>query len=158
MQIDHQNLIRKKQRVKTYLQEGSEGNIEKDWADTVISIQDKGLNLQFVNKISTKDFECFSLQFFVFIVCFTQYTLQWELLGDRSEATYKMTGNSFNSMKDFLKQTGGYAVIDGGLATEFERHGADLNDPLWSAKCLVTSPHLIHTVSSKSFSSVVSEI
>uniref|UniRef100_A0A1J3JTQ9 Homocysteine S-methyltransferase 2 n=2 Tax=Noccaea caerulescens TaxID=107243 RepID=A0A1J3JTQ9_NOCCA len=53
---------------------------------------------------------------------------------------------AFYSMKDFLKQTGGFAVIDGGLATEFERHGADLNDPLWSAKCLVTSPHLIHTV------------
>ncbi|KAL1197618.1 Homocysteine S-methyltransferase 2 [Cardamine amara subsp. amara] len=60
-----------------------------------------------------------------------------------------MTGNSkacFCSMKDFLKETGGFAVIDGGLATELERHGADLNDPLWSAKCLLTSPHLIHTV------------
>ncbi|KFK35485.1 hypothetical protein AALP_AA5G290600 [Arabis alpina] len=54
--------------------------------------------------------------------------------------------SSFYSMKDFLNQTGGFAVIDGGLATEFERHGADLNDPLWSAKCLLTSPHLIHTV------------
>jgi homocysteine S-methyltransferase len=53
---------------------------------------------------------------------------------------------AFDSMRDFLKQTGGLAIIDGGLATEFERHEADLNDPLWSAKCLVTSPHLIHTV------------
>ncbi|CAN6906022.1 unnamed protein product [Brassica oleracea] len=53
---------------------------------------------------------------------------------------------AFNSMKEFLKQTGGYAIIDGGLATEFERHGADLNDPLWSSKCLLTSPHIIHTV------------
>ncbi|CAG7866299.1 unnamed protein product [Brassica rapa] len=52
----------------------------------------------------------------------------------------------FNSIKEFLKQTGGYAIIDGGLATEFERHGADLNDPLWSSKCLLTSPHIIHTV------------
>lgn len=58
----------------------------------------------------------------------------------------KAAPSSFNSMKDFLNQTGGFAVIDGGLATEFERHGADLNDPLWSAKCLLTSPHLIHTV------------
>ncbi|KAF5727050.1 Homocysteine S-methyltransferase 2 [Tripterygium wilfordii] len=49
-------------------------------------------------------------------------------------------------MKDFLRQAGGSAVIDGGLATELERHGADLNDPLWSAKCLLTSPHLIRTV------------
>ncbi|KAH7858149.1 hypothetical protein Vadar_020523 [Vaccinium darrowii] len=46
-------------------------------------------------------------------------------------------------MSDFLRQCGGYAVIDGGLATELERHGADLNDPLWSAKCLISSPHLI---------------
>ena len=61
-----------------------------------------------------------------------------------------VTGNTkaetFYSMKELLKETGGYAIIDGGLATELERHGADLNDPLWSAKCLLTSPHLIHTV------------
>ncbi|TQD95112.1 hypothetical protein C1H46_019268 [Malus baccata] len=49
-------------------------------------------------------------------------------------------------MRDFLRQAGGIAVVDGGLATELERHGADLNDPLWSAKCLLTSPHLIRTV------------
>ncbi|XP_061366984.1 selenocysteine methyltransferase-like isoform X2 [Gastrolobium bilobum] len=47
---------------------------------------------------------------------------------------------------DFLHQAGGTAVIDGGLATELERHGADLNDPLWSAKCLHSSPHLIREV------------
>ncbi|XP_044501547.1 homocysteine S-methyltransferase 2 isoform X2 [Mangifera indica] len=49
-------------------------------------------------------------------------------------------------MTDFLRKVGGTAVIDGGLATELERYGADLNDPLWSAKCLLTSPHLIHQV------------
>lgn len=49
-------------------------------------------------------------------------------------------------MTDFIGQCGGYAVIDGGLATELERHGANLNDPLWSAKCLVTSPQLIRRV------------
>lgn len=49
-------------------------------------------------------------------------------------------------MEDFLKQCGGYAVIDGGFATELERHGANLNDPLWSAKCLVTSPQLVRRV------------
>ncbi|KAL5561724.1 hypothetical protein UlMin_031471 [Ulmus minor] len=49
-------------------------------------------------------------------------------------------------MKEFLRQSGGAAVIDGGLATELERHGADLNDPLWSAKCLDTSTHLIRAV------------
>ncbi|KAL6500510.1 sulfide-quinone oxidoreductase [Orobanche hederae] len=46
-------------------------------------------------------------------------------------------------MSDFLRQCGGVAVMDGGLATELERHGANLNDPLWSAKCLLTLPHLI---------------
>ncbi|XP_015892055.3 homocysteine S-methyltransferase 2 isoform X1 [Ziziphus jujuba] len=49
-------------------------------------------------------------------------------------------------LMDLLRQAGGAAVIDGGLATELERHGADLNDPLWSAKCLLTSPHLIRQV------------
>lgn len=49
-------------------------------------------------------------------------------------------------LTDFLRQAGGTAVIDGGLATELERHGADLNDPLWSAKCLLASPHLIREV------------
>ncbi|GLU07575.1 hypothetical protein SLE2022_245300 [Rubroshorea leprosula] len=49
-------------------------------------------------------------------------------------------------MTEFLRQAGGVAVIDGGLATELERHGADLNDPLWSAKCLLTSPHLVRSV------------
>ncbi|CAJ1904103.1 unnamed protein product [Sphenostylis stenocarpa] len=47
---------------------------------------------------------------------------------------------------DLLRHCGGTAVIDGGLATELERHGADLNDPLWSAKCLFSSPHLIRQV------------
>lgn len=54
------------------------------------------------------------------------------------------SGSTF--LGDFLRQCGGYAVIDGGLATELQRHGADLNDPLWSAKCLVSSPHLIRRV------------
>ncbi|GLT36359.1 hypothetical protein SLA2020_107430 [Shorea laevis] len=49
-------------------------------------------------------------------------------------------------MTEFLRQVGGVAVIDGGLATELERHGADLNNPLWSAKCLLTSPHLLRSV------------
>ncbi|GAB2294766.1 Catalyzes methyl transfer from S-methylmethionine (SMM) to adenosyl-L-homocysteine (AdoMet) [Dionaea muscipula] len=51
-------------------------------------------------------------------------------------------------ISDFLRYSceDGYAVVDGGLATELERHGADLHDPLWSAKCLITSPHLIRRV------------
>ncbi|MED6193361.1 Catalyzes methyl transfer from S-methylmethionine (SMM) to adenosyl-L-homocysteine (AdoMet) [Stylosanthes scabra] len=52
-------------------------------------------------------------------------------------------------MRDFLDKCasyGGCAVVDGGFATELERHGADLNDPLWSAKCLISSPHLVRRV------------
>ncbi|CAL9122738.1 unnamed protein product [Musa textilis] len=49
-------------------------------------------------------------------------------------------------MREFLHLVGGCAVIDGGLATELEANGADLNDPLWSAKCLISSPHLIRKV------------
>ncbi|KAI3526715.1 hypothetical protein L1887_05977 [Cichorium endivia] len=49
-------------------------------------------------------------------------------------------------MSDFLEKSGGVAVIDGGLATELERYGANLNDPLWSAKCLLTSTDLIRKV------------
>ncbi|KAJ0053197.1 hypothetical protein Pint_03269 [Pistacia integerrima] len=44
-------------------------------------------------------------------------------------------------MTDFLREAGGTAVIDGGLATELERYGADLNDPLWSAKI---SPYFLN--------------
>ncbi|KAG7992021.1 hypothetical protein I3843_02G106900 [Carya illinoinensis] len=49
-------------------------------------------------------------------------------------------------MPGFIRECGGYVVIDGGFATELERHGADLNDPLWSAKCLIDSPHLVRRV------------
>ena len=55
-------------------------------------------------------------------------------------------GTVVTLMSDFLSKSGGVAVIDGGLATELERHGADLNDPLWSAKCLLTSSNLVRQV------------
>ncbi|TXG63688.1 hypothetical protein EZV62_010682 [Acer yangbiense] len=64
-------------------------------------------------------------------------------MGQHSAET---ASSSSSLMTDFLRQAGGAAVIDGGLATELESHGADLNDPLWSAKCLLSSPHLIHRV------------
>ena len=34
-------------------------------------------------------------------------------------------------------------ILDGGLATALELRGADLNDPLWSAKLLVEDPSMI---------------
>ncbi|XP_022739095.1 homocysteine S-methyltransferase 3-like isoform X2 [Durio zibethinus] len=49
-------------------------------------------------------------------------------------------------VSDFLAKCGGYAVVDGGFATELERHGQNLNDPLWSAKCLISSPDLVRRV------------
>jgi homocysteine S-methyltransferase len=37
-------------------------------------------------------------------------------------------------------------ILDGGLASELERHGADLRDPLWSAKMLLDNPGLIRHI------------
>jgi len=37
-------------------------------------------------------------------------------------------------------------ILDGGLATELERRGADLHDPLSSAKLLLDAPGLIRQV------------
>lgn len=37
-------------------------------------------------------------------------------------------------------------IIDGALATELERRGCDLKDPLWSAKILLEQPDLIRQV------------
>ncbi|MFN8439973.1 MAG: homocysteine S-methyltransferase [Caldilineaceae bacterium] len=34
-------------------------------------------------------------------------------------------------------------ILDGALATELERRGANLNDPLWSAKVLIENPEMI---------------
>jgi homocysteine S-methyltransferase len=38
------------------------------------------------------------------------------------------------------------AILDGGLATELERRGLDLRDPLWSAKILLEAPEAIEAV------------
>ncbi len=40
----------------------------------------------------------------------------------------------------------GVVILDGGMATELESRGADLNDPLWSAKVLLETPELIEQV------------
>lgn len=39
-----------------------------------------------------------------------------------------------------------FLVLDGAMATELERRGCDLNDPLWSAKILLEAPELIRQV------------
>jgi homocysteine S-methyltransferase len=52
-------------------------------------------------------------------------------------------------VEELVKKAGGCAVIDGGFATQLEALGADINDPLWSAACLITKPHLIKEVNPK---------
>ena len=50
-----------------------------------------------------------------------------------------------NPIEQLVKEKG-YVLLDGALATELERHGADLNDPLWSAKLLLEAPEAIEAV------------
>jgi homocysteine S-methyltransferase len=50
-----------------------------------------------------------------------------------------------NPFKAFLDQSG-VVILDGALATELERRGADLRDPLWSARLLLENPDLIRQV------------
>lgn len=49
-------------------------------------------------------------------------------------------------LDDLIDKAGGCAVIDGGFATQLESHGAAINDPLWSALCLIKDPDLIQRV------------
>ncbi|MDW2885180.1 homocysteine S-methyltransferase [Exiguobacterium artemiae] len=39
-----------------------------------------------------------------------------------------------------------YILLDGALATELERHGSNLDDPLWSARVLLEEPEQIHRI------------
>jgi homocysteine S-methyltransferase len=45
-----------------------------------------------------------------------------------------------------LLATRGVVILDGALATELERRGADLRDPLWSARLLIERPESIRAV------------
>lgn len=45
-----------------------------------------------------------------------------------------------------LLASAGVVILDGALATELERRGADLNDALWSARLLIENPTLIAQV------------
>jgi homocysteine S-methyltransferase len=46
---------------------------------------------------------------------------------------------------EFLRQVP-VIILDGALATELEQRGANLDDPLWSAKVLLEQPQLIRAV------------
>ena len=50
-----------------------------------------------------------------------------------------------NPLTPFL-ESAGYLILDGAMATELEARGADLNDPLWSARLLLENPALIAAV------------
>lgn len=50
------------------------------------------------------------------------------------------------AVEDLIEKAGGCAVIDGGLATQLEALGANFDDPLWSALCLIANPDLIEQV------------
>lgn len=57
---------------------------------------------------------------------------------------YFLSVNLFKmqSFKDLLGSHS-FLILDGALATELERKGANLDDPLWSAKVLIETPALI---------------
>jgi homocysteine S-methyltransferase len=51
-----------------------------------------------------------------------------------------------NPIQPFLTRQG-FVMLDGALATELERRGADLNHELWSARMLLEAPEMICDVS-----------
>jgi len=57
-----------------------------------------------------------------------------------------MKGEKKSLLQDLIENSGGCVVTDGGFATQLEKHGASINDPLWSAICLIKQPHLIKKV------------
>jgi homocysteine S-methyltransferase len=56
--------------------------------------------------------------------------------------------NVMNPIQPFLEKYG-VVILDGALATELERRGADLDDDLWSAKILPENPELIKQVNAE---------
>jgi homocysteine S-methyltransferase len=50
-----------------------------------------------------------------------------------------------NLLKPFIDKSG-VVILDGAMATELEKKGADLNHPLWSARLLREKPSLIRQV------------
>jgi homocysteine S-methyltransferase len=50
-----------------------------------------------------------------------------------------------NLFDPFLKNCG-VVILDGAMATELEKRGADLNHALWSAKLLIENPSMIKEV------------
>ncbi len=62
---------------------------------------------------------------------------------------YLARNTKITAMNDLLRpliDDKGYVLLDGALATELERRGEDLNDPLWSAKLLFEAPEKIEAL------------
>lgn len=59
---------------------------------------------------------------------------------------HKKETNAPSTLEDLIRDAGGCAVLDGGFATQLEKHGASINDPLWSALYLIKDPDLIRKV------------
>jgi homocysteine S-methyltransferase len=55
-----------------------------------------------------------------------------------------------NPIESVLSERG-LVVLDGAMATELERMGCDLRDPLWSAKVLIEAPEKIRAVHASYF-------
>jgi homocysteine S-methyltransferase len=74
---------------------------------------------------------------------------QWDLLAVATNkfSAYPSPVMKPNPLQPFLIRQG-FVMLDGGLATEMEKHGADLDDDLWSAKMLIEAPELIRQVHS----------
>ncbi len=53
--------------------------------------------------------------------------------------------NATNPLSALLRGQG-VAILDGAMATELEQRGANINDPLWSARILLEEPALIEAV------------
>src|SRR5277367_5651328 len=67
--------------------------------------------------------------------------MDWDLCGGRDDGSSRdVCGVGFRTAR-ILR-----VILDGGLATELERGGADLADPLWSARLLADAPEAIETV------------
>jgi homocysteine S-methyltransferase len=56
-----------------------------------------------------------------------------------------MTKNMNSLFSPYIAHSG-VVILDGALATELESRGADINDPLWSARLLIENPALIQQV------------
>ncbi|KAM1027410.1 hypothetical protein ACFXTH_040212 [Malus domestica] len=50
------------------------------------------------------------------------------------------------SLEDVIEKAKGCDVVDGGCSTQLKRHGAAINNHLWSAVCLIKQPDLIKRV------------